>query len=84
VQSFNHTNAFLTNRHLVVWNRILRLMAVERNLCFSAALGLVLAYWIIVSDGFGWRKSSGVFSSALYGLLSCWGVGIVVLAKNAV
>jgi hypothetical protein len=84
VQSLNHTNAFLTNRHLVVWNRMIRLMAVGRNLCFSAALGLVPCYWIIVSDAFGWQKSPGVFSSSLYGLLSCWGVGIVVLAKNAV
>jgi len=63
-----------------MWNRILRLSAVGRNLFFPAALGLVLCYWIIVSDAFGWQKGSGVLSSAQYGLLSCWSIGIVVLA----
>ena len=32
-----------------------------------------------MSDPFGLQKSTGVFSSALYGALSCWSVGIVVL-----
>ena len=80
MQSLNHTNEFLTNRYLVMWNRVLRLSAVGRSLFFSAALGLVLCYWIINSDAFGWPKGSGVFSTALYGLLLCWGVGIVVIA----
>jgi hypothetical protein len=63
-----------------MWNRILRLLAVGRNLFFPAVLVLVLCSWIIVSDAFGWRKGSGVLSSAQYGLLSCWSIGIVVLA----
>jgi hypothetical protein len=63
-----------------MWNRILRLSAVGRNLFISAALGLVLCYWIIASDAFGWSKGSVVFSSALYGRLSWWSVGIVVFA----
>jgi hypothetical protein len=63
-----------------MWNRILRLLAVGRNLFFPVVLVLVLCSWIIVSDAFGWRKGSGVLSSAQYGLLSCWSIGIVVLA----
>jgi hypothetical protein len=63
-----------------MWNRFLRLWAVGSNLLFSAAVGLVLCYWIIVSDAFGWQKDTGVFSNALYGLLACWSVGIIVVA----
>ena len=80
MQSLNHTNAFLTNRHLVMWNRIVRLSTVGRNLFIPAALGLVLCYWIMVSDAFGWQKGSNILSIAQYGLLSCWSIGIVVLA----
>ena len=80
MQSLNHTNAFQTNPHLVMWNRMLRLLAVGRYLFFSAALGSVLLHWIIVSDAFGWQRGSGVFSSVLHGLLLFWGVGMVVLA----
>ena len=63
-----------------MWNRFIRLLAVGRNLFFSAALALVLSYWIIVSGAFGGQKGSGVFSSVLYGILPCWSVGMVVLA----
>ena len=66
--------------YLLIWNRILRLWVVGRNHFIAAALALGLGYWIIVSDALGWQKGSGVFSSALYGLLSCGSVGIVVLA----
>ena len=63
-----------------MWNRVVRLSAVGRNLFFSAALGLVLCYWIIGPVAFGWTQGSGVYPSALYGLLSCWSVGVVVIA----
>ena len=63
-----------------MWNRFLRLASIGRNLFFSAALVLVLYYWVIVSDAFGWHNGSEILSSALYGLLSCWCVGIVLLA----
>ena len=78
--SLGHTNAFLANPHLVKWYQILRFSAVGRTHFLSAALGLALCYWIMVSDTFGWLKGSGEFSSALYGFLSCWSIGIVVLA----
>ena len=80
MQALNQTNEFLTNRHLVLWNRIVRLTAVGRSIFFSAGLGLILSYWIIVSDAFGWRQDSGVFSGVPYGLLSSWSVGLVVLS----
>jgi len=80
VQSTNHIHQFLPNRHLVIWNRILRLAAVGRNLFLAAVLGLALCHGIIVSDAFGWQKGFGVFSSALVGLLPCCCVGIVALA----
>ena len=80
MQSLNHTNAFVTNHQLVVWKKILRLSAVGRNLFLCAALGLVLCCWLLVSDPFGWQKSPGLFSSALYGILPCWSVGLVIFA----
>ena len=80
MQLLNHTNEFLTNRYSVMWNRILRLSAVGRNLFISTALVLVLCFWIIVSDAFGWQKGSGIFSSAIDGLLLFWSVSLVVFA----
>jgi hypothetical protein len=62
-----------------MWNRFLRLLAVGYHLFFAAALVLALCYWVLVSDVFEWQKGSGVFSSAIYGLLFCWSVGLVVL-----
>ena len=78
--SLNYTNEFRTNSFFVMGNRILRLAAVGRNLLSSAGLGLVLCYWIIVSDAFAWQKGSGIFANALDVLFLCWGAGIVVLA----
>lgn len=75
-----HLSGLPPNRHLIVWNRILRFSAVARNHFFFAALGLLLSYWFIVSDASGGQKGAGGFSSALYGLLSCWSVGMIVLA----
>ncbi len=68
------------NRHRVVWNRFLRLLLVGRSLFTSAALGLLLCYWILASNAFGWSTGSGVFSRVLGGLLACWSIGIVILA----
>ena len=78
--ALKNTDTFLANRHLVAWKRIQRLYAVARNHFFLAALGMVLSYWIVFSDAFEGQKGSGISSSVLYGLLSCWSVGIVVLA----
>ena len=71
---------FRSNTQLVLWNRFLRLWAVGRHLFFAAALGLVICYWVLISDVFEWQKDSWVFSSSLYGLPFCWSVGLIVLA----
>ena len=80
MQSLNHTHEFQTDRHLVMWNRMQRLWSVGRNIFLSAALGLVLSYWLIVSDVFEFQKGSGVFSSVIEGFWSCGSVGMVALA----
>lgn len=80
MQSLINNNGFLKNHYFVMWNRILRLSAVGRNLFFSAALVSVLCFWVIDSDAFGWPKGPGILSSALSGLLPYWGAGIIVLA----
>ena len=81
MQSLNHTNTFLANRRSIMWNRILRLSVVGRNLFVFAVLGSVFCYWIIVSDAFGWQKGSGLFSSAIDALLLCWSVSLFVFAS---
>lgn len=80
MQPLYHTHMFRSNIQLVMWNRLLRFLAVGRHLFFAAALGLVLSYWILVSDVFEWQKGSGLFSGAIYGLPFCWSIGSVVLA----
>jgi hypothetical protein len=78
--SLNHTNAVPANSYWIKLNRILRLWAVGRFQFYSAALVLVLWYGFTVNDAFGWQKGSQEISSVLYGLLSCWSVGIIGLA----
>jgi hypothetical protein len=79
VQPLNHTHIFRSNIQLVMWTRLLRLLAVGRHLFFAAALGLVLSFWILASDVYEWQKGPGLFSSAIQCLSFCWSVGWVAL-----
>ncbi len=80
MQPLNYTHIFRSNIQLVMWSRFLRLLAVGRHLFFVAVLGLMLCFWILVSDVFECQKGSGLFPSAIYGLPFCWSVGLVMLA----
>jgi hypothetical protein len=80
VLALNNSQLLRTNIQLVLWNRVLRIMAVGRHLFLAAALGLAVCFWTLVADGGQWQKGSDGFSIAVRGLHLCWGMGLTVLA----